>query len=163
MSLEIDLTFNFMRKKTIIMGKEESKEVVSIGAKVLALDTEIGDLLGHGDTTKEDFINLLVSDQKRLPSLMKKQSSFARPLQHQSSSVTDIYDQLNSNPFQIKTELPIVQKMAMKGGISTLITSALNSLKCEYADKSLAQIWIDLLTMYNDFFAPLPGFESRYF
>ena len=141
MSLEIDLTFNFMRKKTIITGEEESKEVVNDGAKVLALDTEIGDLLGHGDTTKEDFINLLVSDQKRLPSLMKKQSSFARPLLHHhqsSSAVTDIYDQLNSNPFQIKTELPIVKKMAIKGGISTLITSALNSLKCEYADKSLA-------------------------
>ena len=39
----------------------------------------------------------------------------------------------------------------------------MNKLKNEYGDTGLAQIWIDFLTLYTDFFAPLPGFESRYF
>lgn len=53
--------------------------------------------------------------------------------------------------------------MAALGGIETLVKSALNKLRKEYLDQSLAKIWIDFLTLYTTFFAPLPGFESRYF
>lgn len=60
-------------------------------------------------------------------------------------------------------QLPIVEKIAAKGGMSTLVQSSLAKLRNEYVDSSLAQIWINFLTLYTDFFAPLPGFEQRYF
>lgn len=56
-----------------------------------------------------------------------------------------------------------MHKMAQTGGVATLVASALHQLNNGYNERSLAQIWIDLLTMYNDSFASLPGFESRYF
>ena len=53
--------------------------------------------------------------------------------------------------------------MAARGGLETLVRSALSTLRYEYIDQSLAMIWADFLTLYMNFFAPLPGFESRFF
>ena len=56
-----------------------------------------------------------------------------------------------------------MEKMAANKGIETLVQSAISKLENEYVDRQLARIWLDFLKLYSDFFAPLPGFESRYF
>ena len=121
---------------------------------MVQLDRKIGDLpVGAGGV-----LELLVSDKKHMPAMGKSSSYSAR----QNSLALGMESSENA-PVFLGGELPVVEKMAALGGIETLVKSALNKLQKEYLDRSLAKIWIDFLTLYTTFFAPLPGFESRYF
>lgn len=113
----------------------------------MALDKKIGEL-----SIEQEVIELLVSDKKRTPQGMTKSNSI-------------VFDEgsPDRNSMKFGFELPIVERLAANKGIKILVSSALIKLRCQYIDQELAEIWIDFLKLYSDFFAPLPGFESRYF
>ena len=88
----------------------------------MQLDTKIGDLKGS-----KGVLELVVSDKKRLPN-MNKGGSFSRVGSHiATESLLD-----PAKTLDLCGDLPIVEKMAAKGGIQTLVSSALSKLKCEY-------------------------------
>ena len=119
------------------------------------LEARVKDYVSEID---QGVVELLVRDKNRTQIGLAKQNSFGRVSSMIGIDVTDMPKRVLAG-----NELPLVSLMAKKGGIQTLVNSALNKLHTEYQDEKIAGIWIDLLWLYCQFFAPLPGFESRYF
>ena len=81
----------------------------------MPLDTKIGEIIYDGNP-----LELLVSDKKRLSSSMIKTGS------HGVRSVVE------TSGAKRDGQLPIVEMMATRGGMETLVRSALSTLRCEY-------------------------------
>ena len=164
-ALEIDFTLNFMQKesaKTDGLASLDSALAAVQKDYLMPLDTRIGDITAPGSDDSVPM-ELIVSDKKRMPTGMSKE----RSLQKAASLLAADSMPRSAEPLAAgaipSQELPIVQLLTARNGIETLIQSALNKLQNEYCDRSLAKIWIDFLKLYSEFFAPLPGFQSRYF